>query len=101
MKLSGILIAVALAALPATATAQSGAPSIRSQDSDSATLEVAPQANPGHPPNAATLGQPPEAPPSEPVLVIPQASLEFAGRWGGHLSLARSSGGLAAPQNLS
>ena len=97
MKLRPMLMLLALLASSAAGFAQQDNPAIRRQNSDSGTLEIAPQVNPRQPPNAAALPQASEEPPSEPVLVIPQASREFVGRWGGHLSLARSSGRLAAP----
>jgi hypothetical protein len=54
------------------------------------TLEIAPQAKPA-------VQAPPTELPSEPVLVIPRASRDFVGRWGGRISLTKVRGHFDPP----
>jgi hypothetical protein len=75
-------------------TGQAPPVSVGQQGSSSSTLEIAPQMNSAQ--EGGSLPEPSQLP-SEPVLVIPRASRQFVGQWGGRLGLTNSYGRLPAP----
>jgi len=72
---------------------------VRSQGGQ--TLEVAPTApapqNPGPGASDDNTRVIPAIPPTDQVLVLPQASTDFLGKWGGHLALTNHYGNVEPP----
>ncbi len=77
-----------------TSAAAAGAQQIGRQRSGSSTLEI-PQRSRALPQKGPDMTKQPKGN----VLVIPQASRDFVGEWGGHLSLIRSAGMVPASRD--
>jgi len=91
-----ITIAVGLLAIVASqAWAQASGPVIHQQRSD--TLEIAPQLNPQQTSRLPVPRSRPTPAAPERILIVPQASRDFVGHWGGHLRLAKVTGKINPP----
>lgn len=93
-------LAVALGSVANAQQPRPGGPTIRSQQGG--TLEISPsiptqrQQNP--PQSSGNVREIPVIPPNQQVLTLPQASIDFIGRWGGAILLQSSTGGSNAPR---
>jgi hypothetical protein len=100
VKKIAVLVSALALAFAAGARAQSDAPSFQHQGGGN-ELEIQPRLNsqqPATPPQDDNTRVIPVIPRDQQVLILPQASRDFIGKWGGHLTLDHHSDNVEPPE---